>query len=60
MDERNIILKCREYLNNADEGLIRGRHDLYCQYISNLLDFLLIELVGGASNETQSKIDSFC
>jgi len=58
MDERMIIQECRKHLINAEEGLIRGQHVSYCRHMSQLLDFLMVELVGGASNETQSKIDS--
>lgn len=59
MTERELIDECSKGLNNAAICLHANDHARYCAAMSSVLDLLMVELVGGASSETQTKIDNF-
>jgi len=58
MNEYELVDNCRISLNTAEASLNNNNHESYCRAMSDLLDRLMVELVGGASNETQTKIDN--
>jgi len=59
MNEYELIDKARAFLNNAEVAINLDSHTQYCESMSDLLDFLMVELAGGASNETQTRIDNY-
>ena len=58
MNKYELINNCRISLNVAESGVNNKNSAAYYQAMRNLLDFLLVELIGGASNETQTKVDN--
>lgn len=58
MNEYELIDNCRIHLNTAEASMNCGDHKDYCRAMSDLLDLLMVELVGGAPNEAQTKIEN--
>lgn len=57
MNRYELIDKCQAHLGAAQGCANTNDHEHYAKHMAALLDLLMVELVGGAPNETQTKID---